>query len=147
MPEQDDDSFWRSNAFNLPFYLCSSKEWCALSEEIQNIVSVNKFKEIIVSFIWPKMNSVFVIHELKGSKLMARLRLNFSHLNEHKFRYSFRDTVDLMCECDLETETTIHFLLRCTLYSTTGTIYCCFIPCELPGRKFFKHSLEWIGVS
>ena len=49
---------------------------------------------------------------------MNRLRLNFSHLNEHKFRHNFDDTVDPMCTCGLEPETTLHYLLRCNLYST-----------------------------
>ena len=54
-------------------------------------------------------------------KLLTRLRLNFNHLNEDKFRYDFRDTVDSMCKCGLETETTPQFHLRCMLYSTIRT--------------------------
>ena len=57
----------------------------------------------------------------KGLKLLTRLRLNFSHLNEHSFRHGFKDTVDPMCECGLEIETTLHFLLCCRLYSTIRT--------------------------
>ena len=47
--------------------------------------------------------------------------LNFSHLNEHKFRHGFRDTVDPMSKSGLETETALHFLLSCRLYSTIRT--------------------------
>ena len=61
------------------------------------------------------------MHGTKGLKLLTRLRLNFSHLNEHKSRHGFKDTVDTMCKCGLETETTLHFLLRCRLYSTIRT--------------------------
>ena len=111
----------RTKAFNWSFYPCSIKEWCALSEEIRNIVSVNKFREKILSFIRPKENSVFAIHDTKGLKLLTRLRLNFSHLNEHKFKHGFRDTVDPMYKCGLELEITLHFLLRCRLYSTIRT--------------------------
>ena len=85
------------------------------------MVSVNKFKETIISFIRSKENSVFAIHDTKGIKLLTRLRLNFSHLNEHKFRHGFKNTVDPMCKCGLETETTLHILLRCRLYSTIRT--------------------------
>ena len=108
----------RNKAFNSSFYPYSIKEWCAFSEEIRNIVSVNKFKEIIFSFIRPKENFVFAIHDTKGLKLLTRLRLNFSHLNENKFRYGFKDTVDRMYKCGREIETTLHFLLRFRLYST-----------------------------
>ena len=111
----------RTKAFNSSFYPCSIKEWCALSEEIPNIVSANTCKEIIFSFIRPKETSVFAIHDTKDLKLLTRLRSNFSHLNEHKFRHGFKDTVDPMCKCGLETEITLHFLLRCRLYSTIRT--------------------------
>ena len=78
-------------------------------------------REIALSFITPKENSVFAIHDTKDLKLLTRLRLNFSHLNEHKFRHGFRDTVDPMCKWGLETETTLHFLLCCRLYSAIRT--------------------------
>ena len=98
--------------FNLSFYSYSIKEWCALSEEIWSIVSVNKFKETILSFIRLKENSVFTIPDTKGLKLLTRLRLNFSYLNKHKFRRGFNGTVDPMCKCSLKTETTLNFLLH-----------------------------------
>ena len=110
----------RTKAFS-SLYLYSIKQWCALSEEIRNIVSVNKFKETIISFIRPKENFVHAIHDTKGLKLLTRLRLNFSHLTEHKFRHGFKETVDPMCKCGVEIETTLHFLLRCRLYSNIRT--------------------------
>ena len=111
----------RTKAFNSSFYPYSIKQWCAFSEEIRNIVSVNKFKETIISFIRPKENSVFTIHDTKGLKLLTRLRINFSHLNEHKSRHGFKDTVDPMCKFGVETKTTLHFLLCCRLYSNIRT--------------------------
>ena len=45
-------------------------------------------------------------------KLLTRLRLQFSHLNEHKFRHGLGDTVSPMCGCNAEIEDTEHFLLR-----------------------------------
>ena len=102
----------RTKAFNSSFYPYSIKQWCALSDEIRNIVSVNKFKETTISFIRLKENSVFAIHDTKGLKLLTRLRLNFSHLNEHKFRHGFKDTVDPMCKCVVETEITLSLVLQ-----------------------------------
>ena len=84
-------------------------------------MSLNKFKKIILSFIRTSENSVFAIHDTKGLKLLTCLRLNFSHLNEQKFRHGFRDTVDPVCKGGLETEKTLQFLLRCRLYSTIRT--------------------------
>ena len=111
----------RTKTFNSSFYPYSIKKWCALREEIRNIASVNKFKEVILSFIRRKENSFFAIHDTKGLKLLTLLKLNSSYLNEHKFRDGFKDTVDPISECGLETETTLHFLLRCRLYSTIRT--------------------------
>ena len=54
-------------------------------------------------------------------ELLTRLRLGFSHLNEHKFRHDFRDFLNPLCECKLEPETTSHFLLRCYLFQVERT--------------------------
>ena len=47
--------------------------------------------------------------------------ITFNRLNEHKFRHNFRATIDPMCSCGLEPETTLHYLLRCNLYSDLRT--------------------------
>ena len=44
---------------------------------------------------------------------MTRLRLRFSHLNEHKFRHGFLDTLNPLCNCSLEVEHNEHFFQRC----------------------------------
>ena len=111
----------RTKAFNSSFYSCSIKEWCALSKEIRNTVSVNKFKEIVLSFIRPKENTVYAMHDPKGLKLLKRLRLSFSHLSEHKLDMALWDTVDPMCKYSPETEATLHFLLCYRLYSIIRT--------------------------
>ena len=67
----------RTKAFNLSFYPCCIKERCALCEETRNIASVNKFKEIILSFIRPKQNPVFAIHDTKGLKLLTKSKVKF----------------------------------------------------------------------
>ena len=84
-------------------------------------VSSNKFREIILSFIRPKESSFFATHDTKGLKILTCQRLNFSLLNEHKFRHGFRDAVDPMWKCGLETVITLHFLLRCSLFSIIRT--------------------------
>ena len=51
-------------------------------------------------------------------KLLTRLRLQFSHLNEHKFGHGFNDTVDPFCACRNEIETIEHFFLHCHFYNS-----------------------------
>ena len=104
--------------FENSFFPYCIKEWSKLNDQIRNIESINKFKVAILNFIRPKASSVFYIHDTNGIKLLSRLRLNFNHLNEHKFRHNFNDRVDPMCTCGLEPETTLHYLLRCSLFFT-----------------------------
>ena len=111
----------RTEIFDSSFFPYCIKEWNNLSEELRKIKSTVQFKTKILSFIRPKENSIFKIHDINGIKLLNCLRLHFSHLNEHKFRHNFRATIDPMCSCGLEPETTLHYLLRCNLYSDLRT--------------------------
>ena len=53
----------------------------------------------------------------QGIKLLTRLRVRLSHLREHKFLNNFLDTPNPLCSCNVENETTNHYLLRCPFYS------------------------------
>ena len=53
------------------------------------------------------------IYDPLGIRLLNRLRLDFVHLREHKFRHKFADTLNPLCSCCLETEDTEHYFLRC----------------------------------
>ena len=48
-----------------------------------------------------------------GIKLLTRLKLCFSHLHEQKFRQNFRDTLNPICNCWENIETTTHYLFHC----------------------------------
>ena len=63
-------------------------------------------------------NSLLKVYNPLGVKLLTRVRLQSSHIKEHKFRRGFSDTVNSMCACGTEIETAEHFFLRCHLYST-----------------------------
>ena len=62
-------------------------------------------------------NKTFSIYDPLAIKLISRLRVDFSHLNDHKFRHNFADTLNPLCSCSLETERMAHFFLRCRYYS------------------------------
>ena len=85
----------RIKIFESSFFPYCIKEWNNLSEELRKIKSTVQFKTKILSFIRPKENSIFKIHDINGIKLLNRLRLHFSHLNEHKFWHNFRATIIL----------------------------------------------------
>ena len=71
------------------------------------------FKKNILSFIRPKANSVFNCNSSKGLKFVTRFRLGLSHLREHKFKHSFQDSINPLCSCSLDIESTIHYFLHC----------------------------------
>ena len=51
-----------------------------------------------------------------GIKLVTRLHLGLSHLQEHKLKYNFQDTLNYPCNCEMNVESATHFLLQCPLY-------------------------------
>ena len=63
----------------------------------------------MLSFIKPTENKTFSSYDSPGIKLLNRLRVDFSHLNEHKFRHNFADALNPLCSCFLETESTTQF--------------------------------------
>ena len=65
-----------------------------------------------------KKNSLFLVYDPLGVKLLTGLRLENSHINEQKFRHGFKDILNPLCTCRPEAETTEHFLLHYQLYST-----------------------------
>ena len=75
------------------------------------------FKSNILKFIRPSSNLIFDCHNPIGIKYITRIRLGLSHLREHKFKHSFQDTLNLICNCGNDVESAIHFFLHCPLYS------------------------------
>ena len=48
---------------------------------------------------------------------MTRLRVNFSHLKEHKFKHNFQDMLNSLCPCSLEAWHTYPFYIGCQIFS------------------------------
>ena len=106
----------RTTTFQNSFFPYSVSQWNQLNSLIRNCKSYPLFRNYLLKLIKPPGNNIYGIHDPLGIKLLCRLRLGFSHLREHKFRHNFQDTLNPMCSCTLETETTAHFLLRCRNY-------------------------------
>ena len=49
---------------------------------------------------------------------VTRLRLDLSHLREHKFKHSFQNTLNPFCDYGCEIKITTNFLLHCPQFST-----------------------------
>ena len=107
----------RTEIFKNYFLPYTINEWNKLDPEIRRIDSYVGFRKKLLSFIKPMENKTFSIYDPLGIKLLNRLRVDFSQLNKHKFRHNFADTLNPLCSCSLETESTAHFSLRCRYYS------------------------------
>ena len=91
-------------------------EWKNLDSNIRNSENLALFKKRILAFIRPSANSTFHCLNPNGLKLIPRLKLGLSHLRFHKFKHSFQDTINPICNCGT-VETTIHYLLLCPNFS------------------------------
>ena len=88
-------------------------EWNKLDTTLRNSLSLAIFKKSISKSIRPRPNSIYGIFNPQGLKYLSRLRLNLSHLREHKFKHNFQDTINPICNCSLSVESTEHFFLHC----------------------------------
>ena len=72
-----------------------------------------------MEFIRPSTNNIFDFFNQYGIKLLTRLRLGLSHVNERKVKHGFNDTVNLICICGDDIESINHFFLHCSEYCET----------------------------
>ena len=71
------------------------------------------FRNYLLKIIHPSPNLVYDIQNPLGLRLLTRLILGLSHLNEHKFNHTFKNCATPLCTCSLEIESTSHFFLHC----------------------------------
>ena len=107
---------FKHNFFKNTFFPSAILEWSKLDPSLQNSASYNVFKKSILKFIRPSSNKIFQCHNSKGIKSVTILRLGLSHLQEHKFKHSFQVTLNPVCSCGLDIETTSHYFLHSTLF-------------------------------
>ena len=65
------------------------------------------FRKRILNSIVPKCNKTYGVLNLTGLKLLTRVRLGLSQLNNHEFNHNFTDCVNPLC-----VENNVHFLLH-----------------------------------
>ena len=95
-----------------PFYV---REWNKLDNTIRDAESIKQFKLKLINFFFSR--TLFSIQDTVGFKLLTRLRLQFSHLNEHKFRHNCKECVSPMYDCGAETEIITYFFLCCQFFA------------------------------
>ena len=112
----------RPNFFKYSFSPSAVIEWKNLDLSIRNSESLSIFKNCILKFIRPSLSNTHNSFNTKGIKYLTRLRLGLSHLREHKFKHGFLDSINPICNCGLDIETTCHFLLHCRSFINERTL-------------------------
>ena len=84
---------------------------------IRNSKSLTSFKRKVLKFIRPSESSIFLCNNPKGIQLLTRLRLGLSHFWDHKFKHNLKNTLNPICNCGEDIETSCHYLLHCSLYT------------------------------
>ena len=77
--------YCRTDVFKYSFFPYAISEWNKLDLQIRKADSLLSFKNVLLKVGHPVPNSYFNIHNPVGLKLLTRLRIGLSHLNEHKF--------------------------------------------------------------
>ena len=109
--------------FKNSFFPACIIEWNKLDFILRNSETIGAFKSSILKFIRPSPNKVFNCHNPKGIRFLTRLRLGLSHLREHKFKHSFQDSLNPLCLCGADIESTVHFMLHCPMYTDERSIF------------------------
>ena len=91
------------------FFPSTNIEWNNLDHDLRNTESYTLFRASILKFIRSSPNSFYGCQNIMGIKLLTRLLLGLSHLREHKFKHNFQDTLNPLCNCGMDVESSTHF--------------------------------------
>ena len=80
-------------------------------------MSIDASNKRLLEFTKRSPISIFDIQNPYRIKLLARLLVCFSQLNEHKIKHGFTDTINSICICGGDIESTIHFFLNCSQFN------------------------------
>ena len=107
----------RTDVFKYSFFSWTRNEWNKLNFNDWTS-SFNIFRANFIKIIRPIPNSVFGIFSPLGLKLITRLRLGLSHLNEYRFNHNFSDCINPLSICNLDIESTLHYFLNFNYYNS-----------------------------
>ena len=85
----------RTSKLKSSFYPHCLSEWNKLDPSITSSPSLSNFKIKLLQLIRPLPKPVYSIYDPIGLAILTQLRVGLSKLNSHKFRYNFRETINL----------------------------------------------------
>ena len=99
------------------FFHSAVFNWNSLDHKTRNAGSFIVFKNNILKFIRPAPNSVFDCKNHRGFKFITKPRVDLPDLRGRKFKHSFQDTLNPICSCGFDNESTSHYILRSPMYN------------------------------
>ena len=108
-------------------------EWNKLDENVINSVTIAEFKRKLLTVIRPLKKSLFGVFDIDGVKQLIMLRLEFSTLNEHKFRHNF--SVQVRC---------VLAILESKIMRTSSCTALCLFLCAMISLANFHTFQDWI---
>ena len=100
----------KHNFFRNSFFPSAIIQWNNLDPNLRNSKSISVFKEKILNFIRISPNSFLIVTILKELNLLQDLR-------QHKFKHSFQDTINTLCNCGQDIESSTHFFLHSPFFT------------------------------
>ena len=107
----------RTELLRNSFFPYTVNEWNNLDNIIKSSESYSMFRKKMLNLIRPKCNDTYGIYNPTGLKLLTRLQLGLSHLNDYKFNHNFKDCINPLCSCSLSVENNVNFFLHCHHFS------------------------------
>ena len=93
-------------------------EWNKLDVTLRKSEYLPYFRNALLKIGRSTAKPVYNFHNPIGLKLLTRLRLGLSHLNEHKFKHNLQDCINPLCTCSLDIESLSHFFLHCHYFTS-----------------------------
>ena len=113
----------RTDCLKYSFFASTLNDWFNLDDNIRNSESISVFKSKSLCFIHPVQSNICNFFDPKGLKVLNRLRLGLSYLNQHRFRHKFEDCMNPSCSCSLEIEDTSLNLGHCNHFNHQPSVY------------------------
>ena len=110
--------YWKY-VFKYSFFPSRILKWNKIDRRIQQSATMLFFRNVLLKNGWPTPKSVYSILGPNGLKLLTRLGLGLSYLNQHKFNHNFRECVNPLCSFRLQVESVSHFFLHCHYFTDT----------------------------
>ena len=106
----------KHNFYKNSLFPSTTIEWNSLDQDLRNSESYILLRSSILKRIKPSPKSFYNSQNIMCVKLDTRLYLGLSHLREHKFKHSFQDTLNPLCNSGMDFESFTYFLLQCPSY-------------------------------